>query len=193
MILADEAATLALGAELAGHLTVGDVVTLSGPLGSGKTTLARGCIAALGYAGEVASPTFTVVQSYGPAETRLPLLHVDLYRLDHADEAEELGLDDARADHALLIEWPERLGARLWPDALRLAFEPCGPDARRLTAHVPAAWEGRWPPLPRCSHPRTRPTSLRAAAGAARRSGRWPAMPRSAATSACIAATRLRF
>lgn len=148
MILSDEADTLALGAWLAGRLRVGDVVALSGPLSSGKTTLARGCIAALGHAGEVASPTFTVVQSYGPPETRLPLLHVDLYRLAHAQEADELGLDDARGDHALLVEWPERLGRRLWPDALRLRLEPAEADARRLTASVPPAWEARWPPPP---------------------------------------------
>lgn len=149
MILADEAATLAVGAWLAGRLRVGDVVALSGPLGSGKTTLARGCIAALDHMGEVASPTFTVVQSYGPADTRVPLLHADLYRLRDPEEADELGLDDARADHALLVEWPERLGGRLWPDALRLDLSPAGADARRLTAMVPAAWEGRWPPPPR--------------------------------------------
>lgn len=149
MILADEAATLAVGAWLAGRLRVGDVVALSGPLGSGKTTLARGCIAALGHAGEVASPTFTVIQSYGPADTQVPLLHADLYRLEDPEEADELGLDDARADHVLLVEWPERLGDRLWSDALRLDLSPAGPDARRLTARVPAAWEGRWPPPPR--------------------------------------------
>ena len=149
MILTDEAATLAIGAWLARHLRAGDVVALSGPLGSGKTTLARGCIAALGHAGEVASPTFTVVQSYGPADTRVPLLHVDLYRLNGPEEADELGLDDARADHALLVEWPERLRDRLWPDALRLDLSSIGADARRLTAIVPAAWEGRWPPPPK--------------------------------------------
>jgi tRNA threonylcarbamoyladenosine biosynthesis protein TsaE len=123
MILADEAATLALGARIAGVLRAGDVVALSGPLGSGKTTLARGCLAGLGYAGEVASPTFTVVQSYDATASRVPVLHVDLYRLDGADEAEELGLDDALADHALLVEWPSgwarRFGHRLcgWPCA----------------------------------------------------------------------------
>lgn len=146
MILADEAATLAIGARLAPLLRAGDVVALSGPLGSGKTTLARGCLAALGFEGEVASPTFSIVQPYDQAEARLPVLHVDLYRLEHPREAAELGLDDARADHALLVEWPERLGDRLWPDALRLTLEPTPEGARRLTAHAPAAWEGRWPP-----------------------------------------------
>lgn len=146
MILADEAATLAAGERLAAVLRVGDIVALSGPLGAGKTTLARGCLAGLGYAGEVASPTFTVVQSYGAQDARVPVLHVDLYRLEGHDDAVELGLDDALADHALLVEWPERLGSMLWPDALRLALELTADGARRLTAGVPGAWEGRWPP-----------------------------------------------
>ena len=148
MILADEAATLALGRRLAGVLRAGDVVALSGPLGSGKTTLARGCLAGLGYAGDVASPTFTVVQSYGVQDTRMPVLHVDLYRLQGADEAVELGLDDALSDHALLVEWPERLGDALWPHALRLGLQAAGGDTRRLTALVPASWQSRWPPNP---------------------------------------------
>ncbi|HZF44507.1 MAG TPA: tRNA (adenosine(37)-N6)-threonylcarbamoyltransferase complex ATPase subunit type 1 TsaE [Sphingomonadaceae bacterium] len=151
MILADEAATLALGARIAGVLRAGDVVALSGPLGSGKTTLARGCLAGLGYAGEVASPTFTVVQFYDATASRVPVLHVDLYRLDGADEAEELGLDDALADHALLVEWPERLGATLWPQSLRLALQPTPDGARCLTADVPEAWTDRWPPVPQPS------------------------------------------
>ena len=146
MILADEAATLALGARLAGVLRAGDVVALSGPLGSGKTTLARGCLAGLGYRGDVASPTFTVVQSYDATATRVPVLHVDLYRLESAADAVELGLDDALDDHALLVEWPERLGDALWPQALQLALQPAEDDARRLTADAPEAWTGRWPP-----------------------------------------------
>lgn len=151
MILADEAATIALGARLAGVLRVGDVVALSGSLGSGKTTLARGCLAGLGYAGEVASPTFTVVQSYDATASRVPVLHVDLYRLEGPADAVELGLDDALGDHALLVEWPERLGDALWPQALRLALQATADGARRLTADVPGAWTGRWPPPPRPS------------------------------------------
>lgn len=144
--LPDEAATLAFGARLAPLLRTGDVIALSGPLGAGKTSLARGCLATLGHRGEVASPTFTIVQSYG--NTHPPVLHVDLYRLNDAAEAEELGLDDARADHALLIEWPERLGDALWSDALRLSLDPAADGGRRLTAQVPPSWEARWP-LPR--------------------------------------------
>ena len=145
MILADAAATEALGARLAALLAPGDVVTLSGPLGAGKTSIARGLLAALGLAGEAPSPSFAIVQPYDPPEVRLPVLHVDLYRIDDPAEIDELGLDEARADAALVIEWPERAGGR-WPDALALSLAIAPDGARRLTWEVPAAWERRWPP-----------------------------------------------
>jgi tRNA threonylcarbamoyladenosine biosynthesis protein TsaE len=144
--LVNEAATLALGAELAALAHPGDVITLSGDLGAGKTTLARGLLAALGLEGEAPSPTFAIVQTYAPPETRLPVAHVDLYRIDHPEEAEELGLDDLRADHLLLVEWPERLSAEHWRGALGLRFEAMPQGGRRLTADVPPSWEGRWSP-----------------------------------------------
>ena len=146
MILRDEQVTAYAGQALSAVLRVGDVVTLSGPLGVGKTALARGILHAAGHAGEVASPTFAIVQPYD--ELPLPIWHCDLYRLEDASELDELGLDEALTDGALLIEWPERAGAAAWPQALRLflSFAPDG--ARALTAEVPAAWEGRWP-LPR--------------------------------------------
>jgi tRNA threonylcarbamoyladenosine biosynthesis protein TsaE len=146
MPLADAEATEALGALLAGTLRAGDAVALSGPLGAGKTTLARGLLAALGLEGEAPSPSFSLVISYAPPDVRLPLWHVDLYRIEEADELDELGLDDARADAAVLIEWPERMGGRLWNDALRLTLEPTQAGGRCLTWAAPAAWEGRWPP-----------------------------------------------
>lgn len=140
--LADAAASEAFGARLAAVVRPGDVVTLSGPLGAGKTSIARGLLAALGLEGEAPSPSFAIVQPYDPPEVRLPVLHVDLYRLDDPAEIAELGLDEARRDSVLLIEWPERGGD--WADALALtlAIEPDG--ARRLTARVPTAWEARW-------------------------------------------------
>ncbi|AHE53423.1 tRNA (adenosine(37)-N6)-threonylcarbamoyltransferase complex ATPase subunit type 1 TsaE [Sphingomonas sanxanigenens] len=146
MRLVDAEATAAAGAALAALLRPGDIVALSGGLGAGKTTFARGLLSALGLEEEAPSPSFAIIQPYEPPEVRLPVLHVDLYRLDAPEEAEELGLDDALLDGALLIEWPERLGDRLWPETLRLSFavEPDG--ARRLTAEVPGAWETRWPP-----------------------------------------------
>ena len=146
MILADEQATLAIGGALAAHVRPGDVIALKGDLGAGKTTFARGLLAALGLEGEAPSPTFAIVQPYAPPEVRIPVAHVDLYRIDDPDGARELGLEDLRADGVLLIEWPERLGDALWRDALVLAFEPRPEGGRNLTATVPTAWEGRWPP-----------------------------------------------
>ena len=146
MILADEQATLAAGAALAPLLRAGDVVALYGDLGVGKTSFARGLLAALGLEEEAPSPSFAIVQAYGPPEVSLAVAHVDLYRIEDSGEAGELGLDDALEDGALLIEWPERLGEGLWPEALRLTFTPTPDGARRLTWTVPAAWERRWPP-----------------------------------------------
>ncbi|HEX8655790.1 MAG TPA: tRNA (adenosine(37)-N6)-threonylcarbamoyltransferase complex ATPase subunit type 1 TsaE [Allosphingosinicella sp.] len=138
--------TEAFGSRLAALLRPGDVVALSGELGVGKTTLARGLLRGLGFEGDVASPTFPLVIAYEPPATRLPLWHVDLYRIEDPAEIEELGLDEARLDSALAVEWPERLGAALWPDALRLRIEPAGEGGRALTARAPAAWGERWPP-----------------------------------------------
>jgi tRNA threonylcarbamoyladenosine biosynthesis protein TsaE len=143
ILLVDESATEEFGRALAAQLRAGDVVALFGTLGAGKTTLARGVLRGLGFAGDVASPTFPIVQVY---DTAPPLWHVDLYRIEHDGELQELGLDEARLDAALLIEWPERL-PRLWADALRLSLAIRPDGARALTAEVPPAWGGRWPPL----------------------------------------------
>ena len=143
MILVDEAATVELGRRLAGQLRPGDVITLSGPLGVGKTALARAVIRALGHDGEVPSPSFAIVQPYDDVDP--PVWHVDLYRIEDAGELEELGLDSV-ADAALLVEWPERAGSRAWPDSLRLTFDFAQGGARRLTADVPPSWQQRWPP-----------------------------------------------
>jgi tRNA threonylcarbamoyladenosine biosynthesis protein TsaE len=131
-----------IGTAIAALLQPGDAVGLAGDLGAGKTSLARAILHALGYRAEVPSPSFAIVQPYAPPDVRLPVWHVDLYRLDDPDEVEELGLGDARADHALLIEWPDRLGAR-WADMLMLSIAGEG-SARRLTADVPPAWASRW-------------------------------------------------
>ena len=146
MLLVDEKATSELGARLADVVRPGDVITLSGGLGAGKTTLARGLLAALGLEAEAPSPTFAIVQTYGPTETRLPVAHIDLYRLSSQDEAEELGLEELRRDHLLLVEWPERLPDFWWQAALRLRLDQSSQDGRRLTAQVPPSWEARWPP-----------------------------------------------
>ena len=145
LTLADAAATEAAGRAIAAVLRDGDVVALFGNLGAGKTTLSRGLLAALGLAGEAPSPTFAIVQPYAPPEVRLAVAHVDLYRIDDPQDVRELGLDEYRADGVLLIEWPERMGAALWPDAVRIRLEPTPDGARRLTADLPPSWESRWP------------------------------------------------
>ena len=143
MILEDEEATAQLGARLARVALGGDVITLSGPLGVGKTALARGFIAELGHQGEVPSPSFSIVQPYEALNP--PVWHVDLYRIEDMSEIDELGLDSA-ADAVMLVEWPERAGDRAWPQALVLSLD-FGQDGERiLTAKVPPSWEGRWPP-----------------------------------------------
>ncbi len=142
--LPDLAATEAFGARIAGRLRPGDVVALSGGLGAGKTTLARGVIAALGYRGEVPSPTFTIVEAYEPPAVRLPVAHADFYRLERPGDAEELGLDDYREGAALIAEWPERAGGfGSEPGCLAIALEIAG-SGRRAIVEPGADWLGRW-------------------------------------------------
>ena len=142
--LPSPAATEEFGRRLASLLRPGDIVALEGDLGAGKTTLARGILHGLGHEGEVASPTFPIVVPYD--ELRVPAWHVDLYRIESPAELEELALEEALDHAALLIEWPERLGAALWPESLRLGLRRDGEGARALTAIVPTAWGARWPP-----------------------------------------------
>jgi tRNA threonylcarbamoyladenosine biosynthesis protein TsaE len=142
LVLADEAATEALGRRLADCARPGDVIALEGPLGAGKTTLARAFIRHLtSPAEDVPSPTFTLVQTY--ASPRGPIWHFDLFRLGHPGEAIELGLEDAFAEGIALIEWPERLGPYLPARRLdlRLATESEG-DTRRAILDG-AAWQDR--------------------------------------------------
>ena len=143
MNLADEEATTQLGALLAGLAEPGDVITLSGPLGAGKTSLARGFISGLGHIGDVPSPSFAIVQPYDQLEP--PVWHVDLYRIEEPSEIDELGLDSA-SEAVLLVEWPERAGTGAWPEALALSLDFGKNGERILTAKVPRSWEGRWPP-----------------------------------------------
>ena len=143
MRLADEAATARLGSAIAARLQRGEAVCLSGPLGAGKSTLARALVRALTRPDEeVPSPTFTLVQFYEGA--RLNVAHFDLYRLSNPDEAYEIGLDEALDMGAAVIEWPERLEGHLPPDRLDVEIalgEDVGDRRVRLIAH--GAWEGR--------------------------------------------------
>src|SRR6266851_8172402 len=121
--LADEAATARLMADLALLIGPGDVITLSGDLGAGKTAAARAMIRYLAddEALEVPSPTFTLAQAYElPA---FPLVHADLYRINDPVELEEIGLSPLPAGTAALVEWPERAGGTLPPDRIDIAFD----------------------------------------------------------------------
>lgn len=129
--LPDADATEALGRRLAGLARPGDVILLEGPIGAGKSCLARAFIRArLGRAEEVPSPTFTLVQVY-EAEG-VEIWHADLYRLTHPDEVWELGLDDAFQSAICLVEWPDRLGAHAPPEALRIRLEAAGEGRRAV-------------------------------------------------------------
>lgn len=134
-----------IGAAIAAAARPGDAIGLIGDLGAGKTTLARAILSAVGLRGEAPSPSFAIVQPYAPPETAMPVLHIDLYRIDDPADIAELGLDEQRADHLLLVEWPERLGTAQWRDMLLLTIAAAGDNARRLTAQVPEAWGSRWP------------------------------------------------
>lgn len=138
--------THALGSRLGAIVEIGDVVALEGALGAGKTVLAKGILAGLGYGGDVPSPSYPIVIPYAPPATRIPLAHVDLYRIDDPSALEELALDEARGEGALVIEWPDRMGPRAWPDMLVLTLAVNADGTRALTAQVPPAWERRWPP-----------------------------------------------
>ena len=145
--LASEAAQQRFGRALGMRLGSGDVVTLSGLLGAGKTVLARGMLAGIGHVGVVPSPTFTLVQPYDDPALRLPVWHADLYRLDNPAEVAALALDEVLDEGALIVEWPERAGGLLPSPALALSLAGTGDEVRELTASVPAVWEPRWAAL----------------------------------------------
>ena len=154
-------ATTAAGAALAAHLAAGDVIGLTGELGSGKTTFARGVIRALGVADAVPSPSFILIREYAG---RLPVFHLDLYRLEEERELLKIGVPDHLAgDGVALVEWCERLGSLAPRDRLVVAFGAApGEGERRLEFRGEGgAWAGRlaraWPAIA---------AAARAAAGA---------------------------
>lgn len=144
VLLNDAEATTRLGEAIAPRLAPGEAVLLYGPLGMGKSTLARGLIRALTTPDEdVPSPTFTLVQFY---ESAPPVAHFDLYRLTRPDEAAEIGLDEALDEGCAIIEWPERLGddpgVWLGPDRLVITLSEVG-EGRRASISGVGAWEAK--------------------------------------------------
>lgn len=141
ILLTDADATTRLGQAIAPRLAPGEAVLLYGPLGMGKSTLARGLIRALTTPDEdVPSPTFTLVQFY---ESEPPVAHFDLYRLTRPEEAAEIGLDEALDEGCAIIEWPERLGEEpgpwLGPDRLVVTLSEVGEGRRAVLSGI-GAW-----------------------------------------------------
>jgi tRNA threonylcarbamoyl adenosine modification protein YjeE len=142
--LADEAATRALGALIGGALSPGDVIALSGPLGAGKSCLARAAIAERTEEDHAPSPTFGLVHSY-PVRNASPdfsIWHFDLYRLEKPEDVRELGLEEALDQGASLIEWPERI-AHLLPDSTLLVRLALSGDHRRAQLLGNNDWRDR--------------------------------------------------
>ncbi len=138
LTLASQGDTEALGARIAALLAPGDTIALEGDLGAGKTTLARAILAARGFHEPVPSPTFTLVQRYELAA--FAVSHFDLYRIAREAELDELGLDEALMDGAVLIEWPENAGSRLPADALHVQLAIVEGTIRRVRLKGPARW-----------------------------------------------------
>jgi len=128
---ASEAETLQAGARLATGLKPGDTVLLQGGLGAGKTVFVRGAAGALGVdPGEVRSPTFTLVNIY---PGRIPVYHIDLYRIEKPEDLSELGLEEfIGTDGVAMVEWPERLGRYSPVAAVRVLIEDRGADRREI-------------------------------------------------------------
>jgi len=144
MRLLDTAAdTAAFGRRLAGVLRAGDLVVLTGPLGAGKTVLTQGIAAGLGVRGPVVSPTFVIARLHRGG--RLPLMHVDAYRLCSLEEVDDLDLDVAVDEAVTVVEWGAGLVERLTGQWLEIRLDR-GPDADGRTVEllpVGGDWEGR--------------------------------------------------
>jgi tRNA threonylcarbamoyladenosine biosynthesis protein TsaE len=132
-----EQETFDLGRSLGQRLSGGEVIVLEGPLGAGKTVFARGVAAGLGIdPDEISSPTFTLVHEH--AGPRAPLLHIDLYRVEHPEEQATIGLEELLTSGAVvLVEWGERLNPALRRDAVTVRLQDLGESSRRIDLYGP--------------------------------------------------------
>ncbi len=146
--LSSPAATERLGVFLAGILRAGDVVALNGPLGAGKSALARAIIAFHNPDEiDIPSPTFTLVQSYAMRDST-PLLHFDMYRLEAPEDALELGIEDSFYDSVNLVEWPDRIGPFLPKRALICDIRINPDESRTVVFSGNAQWKDRLGNIP---------------------------------------------
>ena len=132
MIVRSEAEMERLGYDLAKRAGPGQLVTLSGPLGAGKTVLSRAILRALGFDGDVSSPTYAIIHEYSDPAMRMPVVHADLYRLEDPEELHELGLFDDQ-DSLKLVEWPEMGGHALLRADTSVAIAPVADGSREVT------------------------------------------------------------
>lgn len=138
--------TLELGRRLGGLLRAGDLVLLAGPLGAGKTVLAKGIAAGLGVSGRVSSPTFIIAREHRPAPDGrgIPLVHVDAYRLGgRLDELDDLDLDTELAGAVVVVEWGEGLAERLSEDHLLIRLDRHPDETRTATVLPHGSWAER--------------------------------------------------
>jgi tRNA threonylcarbamoyladenosine biosynthesis protein TsaE len=145
--LPTEKDTLAFGRRIGSVLEAGDLVLLSGPLGAGKTVLAKGIAEGLGVEGRVSSPTFIIAREHRPAPggRGIPLVHVDAYRLgDDLAQLDDLDLDTELVEAAVVIEWGE-VGERLSEDHLLISITRRDDDTRLADVKTSGKWGNRWP------------------------------------------------
>jgi tRNA threonylcarbamoyladenosine biosynthesis protein TsaE len=136
MIIKSDPEMRALGRRLAEKLKPGDWVAIDGPLGAGKTVLCAGILSGFGFDGEVSSPSYAIVHPYDPPEVSIAVTHVDLYRLDNAEELRELGISDDREGRITLVEWAVRGGADFMMPSHRISITPQADGARLLTIQM---------------------------------------------------------
>ncbi|HPS58145.1 MAG TPA: tRNA (adenosine(37)-N6)-threonylcarbamoyltransferase complex ATPase subunit type 1 TsaE [Spirochaetota bacterium] len=127
--------TLKIAGKIGSMASRGDIITLSGELGAGKTVFAKGIAAGLGIDESITSPTFSLMEVH---EGTTPLYHFDLYRLETASELDELFFEEYwEGDGVSVIEWPERAAGRLPHRVISVTIEYTGPDSRRITIENP--------------------------------------------------------
>jgi tRNA threonylcarbamoyladenosine biosynthesis protein TsaE len=138
MMIATQADMLAYGSALSATLRPGDWLAIEGPLGAGKTVLSKGILLGLGFEGEVPSPSYAIINRYDPPEVSVPVAHIDLYRLQHIEELDELGVADGRADCITIVEWANRFPAAQWNPTHHISILPNEDGTRVMkvsTAH----------------------------------------------------------